>query len=287
MGNCLSSPSEPSPAQPQPLVPIQAPIPASNLSTESAAPAPAAAPAAAQHARRPRVPQYQGPPIPAAAAPAPTKQPVQTVAPPPPPRAIQAAPPNPTAAAAAGAPPPASTAQAFALFFPDPALPCRFFLQGKPCGKKRACNFSHTPTSLTRFLDILTSAQRTLDICVFTITCDEIADRVLEIHNRGVRVRVITDNDQINNPGSDINRFAEARIAVRTDRTSALMHHKFAIVDGAVLLSGSYNWSRQATIANNENIVVYREPALLAAFQQEFEKLWATFVSVNARETLT
>ena len=36
-----------------------------------------------------------------------------------------------------------------------------------------------------------------MDICVFTITCDEITAAVLGAHKRGVRVRIITDNDQV------------------------------------------------------------------------------------------
>lgn len=44
---------------------------------------------------------------------------------------------------------------------------------------------------------MLRSAQRTLDVCVFTITCDEIADALIQAHQRGVRVRVISDNDQV------------------------------------------------------------------------------------------
>lgn len=50
---------------------------------------------------------------------------------------------------------------------------------------------------LCRLLQVLRSAQRTLDVCVFTITCDEIADALLQAHQRGVRVRVISDNDQV------------------------------------------------------------------------------------------
>lgn len=47
-----------------------------------------------------------------------------------------------------------------------------------------------------RLLQLLRGAQRTLDVCVFTITCDEIADALMQAHKRGVRVRVISDNDQ-------------------------------------------------------------------------------------------
>lgn len=46
-------------------------------------------------------------------------------------------------------------------------------------------------------LEYISSAHQKLDICVFSITCDEIANAVLAAHHRGVRVRIITDNDQV------------------------------------------------------------------------------------------
>ncbi|KAG2443325.1 hypothetical protein HYH02_009391 [Chlamydomonas schloesseri] len=162
------------------------------------------------------------------------------------------------------------------LFFPDEKLPCRN--NRKPGGCHRPhCDYAHTPTSLSRFLDYLGSATRTLDICVFTITNDDISDVVLELHKRGVRVRIISDNDQAHTQGSDIDKFRQAGIAVRQDKTSAHMHHKFAIIDGRLLLNGSFNWTRQAVTANNENVTVLSDPTLIRSFQQQFDKLWEMF----------
>lgn len=53
------------------------------------------------------------------------------------------------------------------------------------------------------------------------------AIQVLELHNKGVRVRIISDNDQAHTQGSDIDKFRQAGIAVRQDKTAAHMHHKF------------------------------------------------------------
>ena len=56
------------------------------------------------------------------------------------------------------------------------------------------------------------------------------------------------------------------------------MHHKFAVIDGAVLLNGSFNWTRAAVITNRENIVITRHaPSLLGAFGAEFDRMWAEF----------
>lgn len=120
-------------------------------------------------------------------------------------------------------------------------------------------------------------ARRRADVCVFTITDDRITTAMLEAHRRGVQLRVISDNDKSYDVGSDIERLTRAGIAVRIDRTEHHMHHKFAIFDGEVLLTGSYNWTRSAAQNNEENIVVTREGALVRGFSEEFERLWKRF----------
>jgi mitochondrial cardiolipin hydrolase len=55
------------------------------------------------------------------------------------------------------------------------------------------------------------------------------------------------------------------------------MHHKFAIFDGERLLNGSYNWTRGAANTNFENLVDTGDPELIAAFAEEFKRLWNRF----------
>lgn len=57
------------------------------------------------------------------------------------------------------------------------------------------CDFAHQDTSFSRFLSVLDSATKTLDVCVFTITNDEIARSLVNAHKRGVNVRCITDDE--------------------------------------------------------------------------------------------
>jgi phosphatidylserine/phosphatidylglycerophosphate/cardiolipin synthase-like enzyme len=129
------------------------------------------------------------------------------------------------------------------------------------------------------------AARSTADVCVFTITDDRVSRSILDAHHRGVKVRVITDDDKMNDPGSDIRSFQAAGIPVKVDdvrgpAASGLgghMHHKFAIFDGTRLLSGSYNWTRGAADMNYENLIDTTDPHLVAAFAAEFERLWKKF----------
>lgn len=121
---------------------------------------------------------------------------------------------------------------------------------------------------------LLTGARKSADICVFTITDDRLGDAILDAHRRGVAVRVITDNSKAEDLGSDIGRLEQAGIPTRVDRSPFHMHHKFAILDGETLLTGSYNWTRGAARDNEENLIVTTDPRLLTPFAATFGRLW-------------
>ena len=61
------------------------------------------------------------------------------------------------------------------------------------------------------------------------------------------------------------------------DGCDYLMHHKFAIVDGTTLITGSFNWTMQALMGNKENVIITSDTLLVQPFYTEFEKLWAEF----------
>jgi len=113
-----------------------------------------------------------------------------------------------------------------------------------------------------------------VDVCVFTITDDRITEAILAAHERGARLRIITDDLKAEDLGSDIARLRRAGVALRTDRDENHMHHKFAIFDDRTLLTGSYNWTRGASDHNFENFVTTDDPRLVAAFSKHFNRLW-------------
>ena len=128
-----------------------------------------------------------------------------------------------------------------------------------------------------RLLVMCKHAQRTLDVCVFTISDNTLSSALLEAFQRGVEVRIITDDEKSHDKGSDIRTLRKAGIRVRMDNDPAHMHHKFVIRDGVMLASGSFNWTRSATTRNNENIIVTNQPQLVQDFQAQFETLWQQF----------
>jgi phosphatidylserine/phosphatidylglycerophosphate/cardiolipin synthase-like enzyme len=147
-------------------------------------------------------------------------------------------------------------------------------LYSKEAEVKSSAYFSPGDDCLHRIQQFIREAQHSLDICVFTITDNRIVEKILDAHNRGVLVRVISDNDKSEDLGSDFDYLLEKGVACRADKTDAHMHHKFAIADGNKLLNGSYNWTRAASSENNENVTVTNHKALVNQFSNEFLRLW-------------
>lgn len=139
---------------------------------------------------------------------------------------------------------------------------------------KASAYFSPGEDCLHRIRRLIGEAQKTLDICVFTITDNRIVEKIEEAMKRGVKIRVISDDMKSEDLGSDMERLENMGIDCLYDKTSAHMHHKFAIADNSLLLTGSYNWTRSASTENNENILVSNNGKLVTSFQQEFDRLW-------------
>jgi len=128
-----------------------------------------------------------------------------------------------------------------------------------------------------RFLRFLFSATTTLDICVFTITDDDISREIIERFRSGIAVRIITDDDQCKTLGSDIEKLHDIGIPIRIDNSGACMHHKFAVIDDVCIINGSFNWTKQARTLNCENTLITNEMELVQPFIDHFNMLWHTF----------
>ena len=71
-------------------------------------------------------------------------------------------------------------------------------------------HFSPGDQCRNRIQSLFRQSRSSVDICIFTITDDEIAEIIAEAHNRGVKIRLISDDDKANDIGSDIDRYHRA-----------------------------------------------------------------------------
>ncbi|XP_049558083.1 mitochondrial cardiolipin hydrolase [Orcinus orca] len=139
------------------------------------------------------------------------------------------------------------------------------------------CNLPHGESSLSRLLRALLAARASLELCLFAFSSPQLGRAVQLLHQRGVRVRVVTDCDYMALSGSQIGLLRKAGIQVRHDQDLGYMHHKFAIVDKKVLITGSLNWTTQAIQSNRENVLIIEDEECVRLFLEEFERIWEEF----------
>ncbi|XP_066221175.1 mitochondrial cardiolipin hydrolase [Saccopteryx leptura] len=139
------------------------------------------------------------------------------------------------------------------------------------------CSLPHGESALNRLLSVLLAARASLELCLFAFSSPQLGRAVQLLHRRGVRVRVVTDCDYMALKGSQIGLLRKAGIQVRHDQDLGYMHHKFAIVDKKVLITGSLNWTTQAIQNNRENILILEDEDFVRIFLEEFEHIWEEF----------
>lgn len=67
----------------------------------------------------------------------------------------------------------------------------------------------------------------------------------------------------------------DSGIAVIQDRHTGIMHNKIAIIDGRILFTGSYNWSKSAEERNEENLLEFiDEEEIIKVYQERLDYLW-------------
>ena len=50
--------------------------------------------------------------------------------------------------------------------------------------------------------------------------------------------------------------------------------HKVAIIDGKIVITGSYNWTWSAEKRNDENVLVLMSRSLAEKYEKEFQRTW-------------
>lgn len=121
---------------------------------------------------------------------------------------------------------------------------------------------------------LLDHAKSSVDLCIFTITDNELAQKIKACQNRKVNVRIITDDEKVEDNGSEIVKLANAGIPIKIDHSRYHMHNKFGIIDNRIAITGSFNWTYTATKHNQENLLATSKHEIVKQYNNEFERLW-------------
>jgi phosphatidylserine/phosphatidylglycerophosphate/cardiolipin synthase-like enzyme len=145
----------------------------------------------------------------------------------------------------------------FELYFTDPTSSLASQKTGGPDGPLAAA---------------IDAARLSVDVAAYSLSLNSIRDALLRAHDRGVRVRMVMESDNLDN--SDPQKLVDAGIPILGDRREALMHNKFIVIDNSEVWMGSMNFTDSGTYADNNNLMRIKSVKMAENYAKEFEEMF-------------
>ena len=124
-----------------------------------------------------------------------------------------------------------------------------------------------------RIVGIIQNADNSIDVAMYSFTSPNIAEVLIEAQERGIQPRVVLDYLQSTSKYSQ-KSLLEEQIPVRVMKPGKTMHNKFILVDNELVVTGSYNFTKNGNEKNHENFVVIFDKGIAALYREEFFELW-------------
>lgn len=124
-------------------------------------------------------------------------------------------------------------------------------------------------------VDLLDQAQKSINFLAYSFTADPLSDVIRKRAKAGVKVSGVMESEQvISNIGSEFDVFKAAGLDIHLDGNKGQMHHKVMIIDGQIVVMGSYNFSASAEKTNDENVIIIYSPEIAGQYQKEFLRVY-------------
>lgn len=135
-------------------------------------------------------------------------------------------------------------------------------------------------------LEVIASARKQIRVAAYSFTEPSIGKALMDAKRRGVDVAVVLDKDHNGRRSgpSLADALAANDVPVRVTSAFAIMHNKFMVVDGGMVETGSFNYSRAAEKSNAENVLAIGGcPEMAKTYLVVWKNVWDTGVDLKAR----
>lgn len=137
--------------------------------------------------------------------------------------------------------------------------------------------FSPGSDTENRLAAIIDAARATVDAVTFTFSSKALSEALVRARRRGVKVRFLMDESMAKDSFAAKYVFdggVDFRVRRGATGTGAL-HNKFAILDGRLLETGSFNWTANASANSFENMVFVSDQGAVKAYQDKYDWFYA------------
>ncbi|MEO0202644.1 MAG: phospholipase D-like domain-containing protein [candidate division WOR-3 bacterium] len=131
----------------------------------------------------------------------------------------------------------------------------------------------------TRYDDIIPNikfyienAKSSIYLAVFEIGNEELARALISAKRRGIDVKIVTDEQ--NADYKALKELINNKIDVVFQNLDSYMHHKFAVIDSQIVITGSMNWTDNDILKNDNNVLIISSRLLANNYLSEFSQMF-------------
>lgn len=136
-------------------------------------------------------------------------------------------------------------------------------------------NICFTPgeNCTAKIVGAINSAQQSILVQAYTITSRPIEKALVKAARKNIDVKIIMDKNQYNQFPDPINYLASQNIPIWFDyNLTGLAHNKVIIIDGTIVITGSFNFTKAAQNNNAENLLIIYDKKLALTYNENWQK---------------
>jgi phosphatidylserine/phosphatidylglycerophosphate/cardiolipin synthase-like enzyme len=141
-----------------------------------------------------------------------------------------------------------------------------------PCPVILSVCFSPKGGCTDTIVQELDKAKRSILVQAYSFTSAPIAKALVAAHERGVKVEIILDKSNLTAQYTSGPFVAKAGISVKIDSVHDIAHNKIMIIDGEIVITGSFNFTKSAEDNNAENLLIILDKPLAEKYTKNWQE---------------
>lgn len=117
----------------------------------------------------------------------------------------------------------------------------------------------------------IAKARKSILVQAYSFTSQPISDALIAAHARGIEVIAILDKSNTTARASAMPQIRDAGIATYIDAKHSIAHNKVILIDDAIVITGSFNFTGAAEKSNAENLLILESPDVAAVYRENFQ----------------
>ena len=141
-------------------------------------------------------------------------------------------------------------------------------------GSPVAVFFSPEDDLQSKIVTLIENSKKSIHFMAFSFTSKPIGEAMIKKFKEGIKVYGVFERRGSNTKYSEYLKMRLEGLPVKIDKNRYIMHHKVIILDQEKVLTGSFNFSKNANQKNDENILIIKNKKIAEKYIKEFQKIY-------------